>query len=137
MNAKEYEWAINVSRRVGYKDGHKMKIEKSDNIRISPVEVDGAKGVGIRWLISKEDGAENFAMRMFEVESGGHTPLHRHAHEHEVFVVDGEGVFVCEGREYPFGTEYVIFVPGGEEHCFKNTGDSVLRMLCLIPACAV
>ena len=121
----------------GIRMSNGMKIEKSDNIGISSVEVDGAKGVGIRWLISKEDGAENFAMRMFEVESGGHTPLHRHAHEHEVFVVEGEGVFVCEGREYPFGSEYVIFVPGGKEHCFKNTAESLLRMLCIIPAEAV
>jgi hypothetical protein len=43
----------------------KMKIEKSSNISKSPVEMDGAKDVGIRWLISKEDGARNFAMRMF------------------------------------------------------------------------
>jgi len=110
-----------------------MKIEKSDNIGISSVEVEGAKGVAVRWLISKEDGAANFAMRMFELAGGGHTPLHAHRHEHEVFVVEGEGVFVCEGREYPFGSEYVIFVPGGKEHCFKNTGESVLRFLCIIP----
>jgi len=28
----------------------------------------------------------------------------------------------------------VIFVPGGKEHQFKNTGKSILRMLCIIPA---
>ena len=70
-----------------------MKVEKSGNIRKSEVKVKGAEGVGIRWLISKEDGAENFAMRMFELERGGHTPLHTHPHEHEVFIVEGEGVF--------------------------------------------
>ena len=110
-----------------------MKIEKSSNIGISPVEMDGAKDVGIRWLISKEDGAENFAMRMFELEPGGHTPLHTHPQEHEVFVLEGEGTFVFEGQEHPFGAEYVIFVPPNKEHRFMNTGDSVLRMLCIIP----
>ena len=68
-----------------------MKIEKSSNIKKSPVEIEGAKDVGIRWLISKEDGAENFAMRMFELEPGGHTPLHTHPQEHEVFVLEGQG----------------------------------------------
>jgi quercetin dioxygenase-like cupin family protein len=111
-----------------------MKVEKSGNIRKSEGTVPGAAGVGERWLISKEDGAENFAMRMFELERGGHTPLHTHTHEHEVFIVEGEGVFVCEGREYPFGPEHVIFVPGGKEHCFRNTGKAVLRFLCIIPA---
>ena len=76
-------------------------------------------------------------MRLFELKPGGHTPLHTHPHEHEVFIVDGQGIFVCEGKEHPFGPEYVIFVPGGEEHRFINTGDSVLRFLCLIPATAV
>lgn len=113
-----------------------MKIEKSSNIAKLPVEVQGAKDTEIRWLISKEDGAENFALRMFELQPGGFTPLHTHAHEHEVFVIEGRGVFVYQGRQHPFGAEYVMFVPPNEEHQFKNTGDSVLRMLCIIPASA-
>jgi len=114
-----------------------MKIEKSSNINKSPVEVEGAKDVEIRWLISKDDGAENFAMRMFELQPGGHTPLHTHPHEHEVFVIQGLGVFVYEGQEHPFGAEDVIFVPPNTEHRFKNTGDSVLRLICIIPTAAV
>lgn len=113
-----------------------MKLENSKNIAKNPVEVDGAKGAEMRLLISKADGAENFAMRMFELQPGGHTPLHTHAHEHEVFIVEGNGTFVCEGQEHEFGAEYVIFAPPNTEHRFKNTGDSVLRMLCLIPASA-
>ncbi len=111
-----------------------MKVEKSANILKSTVEIAGAKGVEIRWLVSKADGAENFAMRMFELQPGGNTPLHTHPHEHEVFVIEGKGIFVCEQKRYEFESEYVIFVPGGKEHQFKNTGDSVLRFLCLIPA---
>jgi quercetin dioxygenase-like cupin family protein len=113
-----------------------MKIEEAANIEKSAVEMEGAKGVEIRWLISKDDGAENFAMRMFEIQPGGHTPLHTHPQEHEVFVLEGEGVFVYEGQDHPFGPEHVIFVPPNEEHRFKNVGDSVLRMLCLIPMSA-
>jgi quercetin dioxygenase-like cupin family protein len=113
-----------------------MKVEKASNIAKMPVEVDGAKDAEMRLLISKADGAENFAMRMFELQPGGHTPLHTHAHEHEVFVLEGNGVFVCEDQQHEFGPEYVIFAPPNREHRFKNTGDSVLRMLCLIPASA-
>jgi quercetin dioxygenase-like cupin family protein len=114
-----------------------MKIEKSSNIAKVAVEAEGAKDVEIRWLISKDDGAENFAMRMFELQPGGHTPLHKHPHEHEVFVIEGEGVFIYEEKEYQFNKEYVIFVPGSKEHQFRNTGDSILRLLCLIPATAM
>ena len=110
-----------------------MKIAKSSDVLKSPVETEGAKDVAIRWLISKEDGAENFAMRMFEVQPGGHTPLHTHPQEHEVFVLEGQGTFVYEGKENPFESQFVIFVPPNKEHQFKNTGSSVLRMLCIIP----
>ena len=76
-----------------------MKIEHSSKISKVAVEMEGAKNVGVRWLISKDDGAQNFAMRMFELQPGGHTPLHTHQHEHEVFALEGRGTFVYEGRE--------------------------------------
>jgi quercetin dioxygenase-like cupin family protein len=113
-----------------------MKVTKTSDVPNKPVDVEGAQGVQIRWLISKEDGADKIAMRMFEVQPGGHTPLHTHPHEHEVFAVEGNGVFVFEGSEHEFRPEDVIFVPGGKEHQFINTGDSALRFLCIIPASA-
>ena len=111
-----------------------MKIAKSSNIKKSPVEMEGAKDVEIRWLISKDDGADNFAMRMFELQPGGHTPLHTHSQEHEVFIVEGRGILVYEDQEHEFEAEHVIFVPSNRKHQFKNTSDSLLRMLCVIPS---
>jgi quercetin dioxygenase-like cupin family protein len=110
-----------------------MKVEKSANVVRKAVNVEGAKGVAIRVLISKDDGAPTFAMRMFEVQPGGHTPLHRHPHEHEVFVLQGTGIVVHEGQDHAIAPEDVVFVPGGNEHCFKNTGNATLRFLCLVP----
>ncbi|MFH1179934.1 MAG: cupin, partial [Candidatus Bathyarchaeota archaeon] len=51
-----------------------------------------AEKVKIRWLINEKNGALNFAMRRFEVEPGGYTPYHTHDWEHEVYVLEGEGV---------------------------------------------
>ena len=110
-----------------------MKLAKSTDVDKIDVVIDGAEGVAMRRLVSKHDGAQNFAMRMFEVQPGGNTPLHTHPHEHEVFVVEGTGVLVYEGAEHEFGPEDVVFVPGGAEHCFKNTGESLCRFLCVVP----
>ena len=110
-----------------------MKITKYTNVEKTKVELDGVKDVDMRLLISEKDGAEHFRMRMFEVQPGGHTPLHSHPFEHEVFVVEGTGVFVFEGKEHSIEPGFVIFVPGNREHCFRNTGDIVLKFLCLIP----
>jgi len=113
-----------------------MKIVKSTDVVKKQVETDGAKDVTIRVLIGPGDGAENFVMRMFEVQPGGFTPLHSHRHEHEVFIVAGGGTLVFEGTEHLFGCGDVIFLDGGKEHRFINTGDSLLKFLCLIPASA-
>ena len=103
---------------------------------ITPTEVDdmGAEQVTIRWLISPEDGAENFAMRFFEIETGGKTPLHTHKHEHEVFIIKGEGVVWKEGKEVFIKPGTAIFVPPEEEHCFINKGQDTLQFICLIPS---
>jgi quercetin dioxygenase-like cupin family protein len=93
----------------------------------------GCKDVSIRWLITRDLGAENFAMRMFEVKPGGHTPLHSHEWEHEVFVLEGEGVVLAQSDEGKIKKGDVVFMPPNERHQFKNTGDNKLRFLCLIP----
>jgi len=93
----------------------------------------GCKGVTIRWLVTKEMGAPHFAMRMFEVAPDGHTPLHTHEWEHEVFIVEGGGIVVSESGEQEINTGDVIFMPGNEEHQFRNTKDKTMKFLCLIP----
>ncbi|MBS7650614.1 cupin domain-containing protein [Candidatus Bathyarchaeota archaeon] len=78
-------------------------------------------------------GAENFAMRFFEVTPGGFSPLHKHPWEHEVFILEGEGI-VTDGKEdRRFRQGDAIFIPPNEEHPLKNTGSSTLKLLCVIP----
>ena len=93
----------------------------------------GLKDVKLRWLVSKKDGAENFAMRLFEIQPGGYTPLHQHDWEHEVFVLEGNGITKNKKSEEPFKQGDVFFVPPIEWHQFVNTGKEPLKFLCLIP----
>ncbi|MBN2380683.1 cupin domain-containing protein [candidate division WOR-3 bacterium] len=110
-----------------------MLVRSITEVKQDQVETEGASGVKIRWLISADEGAPNFAMREFEIEPGGHTPYHSHDWEHEVFVLSGEGTAVSEGKEHPIKKGMVVFVPGREMHNFKNTGSETLRFLCLVP----
>jgi len=113
-----------------------MKLVNSCDVAKVAVEMEGAQGAQIQWLLGKDGEAPTFAMRLFELEPGGHTPLHTHPHEHEVFVLEGKGIVRDNGQERPIGPEDAILVPGGCKHNFENTGDSVLRFLCLIPTSA-
>lgn len=94
---------------------------------------EGASKVKVRWLISKEIGAENFAMRLFEISAGGYTSLHEHHWEHEVFILEGEGLIFDGERTIPFKIGNAVFVPPDERHQFKNNTKKPLKILCLIP----
>ena len=93
----------------------------------------GLDGVTVRWVISVPEGAPNFAMRVFEVQPGAVTPHHQHPWEHEVFVVAGTGEALGEDGVHPLSPGTTVFVPPMEKHQFRNTGDEVLRFICVIP----
>ncbi|MEM2875524.1 MAG: cupin domain-containing protein [Candidatus Bathyarchaeia archaeon] len=99
----------------------------------SKLAEEGAQETRIRWLITKDDGAKNFAMRLFEVDVGGYTPLHKHAWEHEIFVLEGEGQVLGEEGTKQIVPGDVIYIPPNENHQLKNTGKRKLKFLCLIP----
>jgi quercetin dioxygenase-like cupin family protein len=111
-------------------------VRKAIDVQQDDVDAEGATGVKIRWLITKEDGAPNVAMREFELAPGGRTPHHAHGWEHEVYVLAGEGVVVGEAGESELKAGVVVFVPPNEKHTFKNTGAEPLRFLCLVPHAA-
>ena len=90
-------------------------------------------GVVKREVINADDGAPNYCMRVFDVEPGSSTPFHTHAWEHEVYVLSGKGIAVGNGVETPIAKDSVIFVPPDEQHCFKNNGNAILQLICVIP----
>jgi quercetin dioxygenase-like cupin family protein len=94
---------------------------------------EGASKLKVRWLITKETGAPTFAMRLFEMEPGGHSPFHNHDWEHEVFVLKGKGLVVGVKEEKKIKAGDAVFVPPNEKHQFKNNGKKTLKFLCLVP----
>ena len=110
-----------------------MKVVNYQDLESTRFENDQVKGVTGRVVIGKADGAENFCMRVFEVEKGGNTPRHEHEWEHEIFFHKGEGAVFKEGEWVPVKGGSVVFVPGNEEHQIKNTGDDTLAFVCLVP----
>jgi quercetin dioxygenase-like cupin family protein len=110
-----------------------MKVVHYEQIEAAPVGMEGAAGCRIRCLIGPEDQAPSFSMRQFEIAPDGHTPQHSHAHEHEVFVLEGSGTVLEGQREHPLRAGTVVYVPPNQPHQFRNTGPGALRFLCLIP----
>ncbi len=111
-----------------------MKIVKYTDI--DPVEFNNeiAMGIKARVLIGKNDGAENFCMRIFKIAENGYTPRHTHEWEHEMFIQSGTGK-VLDGNEWrPVTSGTSVFIPGNVEHQIKNSGTEPLILLCIIPS---
>jgi len=91
------------------------------------------KNVTGRVVIGKNDGAENFCMRVFTIGIDGFTPRHSHEWEHEIFVHSGKGQVYKNGEWQEVTAGTVIFVPGNEEHQLRNVGEEEFTFVCLIP----
>lgn len=110
-----------------------MKLSHYTDIKEEIPNEEGVKDATVRWLISKDDGAENFAMRLFNLKPNGFTPLHTHDWEHEVFIVSGSGELRDGKTTHSFNKGDTIFVNSNEMHQFANTGEKELRFICVIP----
>lgn len=110
-----------------------MLIHNTDTTAAQAMEMDGAVGVSMRLMIGRDDGAPGFAMRHFTVEVDGHTPLHRHNYEHEVYVLAGKGLVKSGDTQRPIGPGSAVFITANELHQFRNVGDDVLQFVCMVP----
>ena len=86
-------------------------------------------GAIMREVITADDGAPNFAMRVIEVKPGSTTPSHSHPWEHEVFILSGQAVVKGEQGETEIAKDSVVYIAPDEHHCFVNKGKEPLRFV--------
>lgn len=111
-----------------------MLIRNAKDVKAETPKMEGVKDVTLRWLISKEQGARNYAMRLFEIKPGGLIPMHDHKDsEHEIFVVEGEAMLRTPKQDFPLKPGMAIFLEPGDAHSFVNASDRSFKFLCVIP----
>lgn len=110
-----------------------MKHVRSSDRPAEAVSVDGAVGVKKAGLISGADSSPTAAMRLFEIEPGGQTPYHTHDWEHVIYVLEGRGALCTEHGDAEFLPGDSLIAEPNEQHNFVNTGEGILRFLCVVP----
>lgn len=66
-------------------------------------------------------------------EPGHMHALHAHAGQDKVYhVVEGEGLFLLDGRDLPMRAGDLLVAPEGVPHGIRNTGDARLLVLAIL-----
>lgn len=110
-----------------------MRVVKPTDVAPKPMGEYGMPGVTLREIFTAATGAPTFALRHFEVAVGSTAHSHFHPWEHEVYILEGEGEIVGADGAAPFRAGDCCYTAPNELHQFRNTGDTPLRFLCVIP----
>ena len=104
-------------------------------IPVEKLDKKDAQKVQVQYLIDERQGSDRFALRLYTVHKGGHTPLDQHPYEHHVYVLKGEG-FLRQSKEAVGSLKTLkpgdsIFIPSNAIHQFSNVKDMPLVFLCV------
>jgi len=110
-----------------------MKRKRISEMPWKEVTDQGADNVKIKIVLGDAEGAPNFIMRLFEIGPGGNTPRHSHNWEHEVYVLEGNGIAFANGKDTQVEPGDALLIPPNEEHQFRNNSKEPFQFICLIP----
>jgi len=105
-----------------------------DGARSRVYHAEGVAAVNETWLIGKAEGAENFAMRYYQVGVGGSSKREQHAHDNGILIISGEGEVLLGEEWHPISQGDVVYIPPDIEHQLVNRGETPMGFLCVIPA---
>ena len=107
---------------------------KWEGARVRQYGEGASHGATETWIIGKAEKAENFAIRYYELEPGGHSREETHPHDHGVMFLRGVGEVLIEGQAHAVAEGDVVYIAPNDIHQVKNTGQETLGWICVIPA---
>ncbi|MBN2655869.1 MAG: cupin domain-containing protein [Spirochaetales bacterium] len=110
-----------------------MPILKNEDMKRVELNMEGVKNAVKQAAISPEQGWDGHVMRIFTLGKEGYTPKHEHAWPHINYIIKGQGTLFIEGEEKSVTAGDTAYVPGGEKHQFRNTGDGDFSFICIVP----
>jgi quercetin dioxygenase-like cupin family protein len=114
---------------------NKVFIVNSTNVPLEEMTKQGASNAKVRYLIDERQGSERFALRLYSIEKGGHTPLDEHEYEHQVYILSGQGLLRQAKDEHTprrtLKAGDTVFIPPNAVHQFINEKDEPLVFLCV------
>ena len=73
-------------------------------------------------LISLDDNPPTCTLSYSVIEPDKTSAHHIHQWEHEVYIMEGAGTLICDGKEYPVKAGDAMYIPGNVDHYTLNNG---------------
>ncbi len=88
-------------------------------------------------LVNLDDNPPTCTMTYSEIPPDGTSSHHIHEWEHEVYIIEGSGTLICDGKEYPVKEGDAMFIPPNVDHyTLNNGGDGNIRRIEINPLIA-
>lgn len=71
------------------------------------------------------------------IEAGAATPVHRHACEEAIVILEGSGTLTIEGQETAFGPNSTLIIPADVIHQIVNTGNTKMVLIAALSTAPV
>jgi len=85
----------------------------------------------LKVILSPEIGnVDNLTFLFSLINPGNSTGLHTHESDEVMYIAEGKGVSIIGDEEEEIEEDSVIFAPKLVKHEVKNTGNSVLKLIC-------
>jgi quercetin dioxygenase-like cupin family protein len=110
-----------------------MFLTHSSDVQAEPLDKPGFFGMKARFLLTANEGCPRYALRLMEFTPKGHCSFHAHKEEHEIYILEGEGVLKTDEGEFPIRAGDAVLLLPCEFHQIRNTGIHMLKMICTVP----
>jgi quercetin dioxygenase-like cupin family protein len=98
-------------------NGHVVAVTASE---VAAVPAFAGKGTAKPLLDAKATGSQAVTVNLLEFPISAEVPRHDHGRSTEIlYVVAGEGKLTVGSEDYPFASDSVLVLPGGQPHAIK------------------
>lgn len=94
-------------------------------------------GLNHRTFAGPEHGMKGLEVWGQMIEAGAATPVHRHACEEAIVILEGSGTLTIEGQETAFGPNSTLIIPADVIHQIVNTGNTKMVLIAALSTAPV
>jgi quercetin dioxygenase-like cupin family protein len=94
-------------------------------------------GLNHRTFAGPEHGMKGLEVWGQTIEAGAATPVHRHACEEAIVILEGSGTLTIEGQDTAFGPNSTLIIPADVIHRIVNTGNTKMVLIAALSTAPV